>query len=145
MEFLYIHIIWKQHLQSYLTFPTIWEALITVGGLFLLYWHIIIDRNTVNSLFWASTPFFKHLRRCIQKFPDCLPGARTDNGKLSATRCSCIDILWVSRVSFAVVTLCVASQRVIPKVSPYFFIDSVRKLLDTPSHVIFLNEGIFFG
>jgi hypothetical protein len=36
-------------------------------------------------------------------------------------------------VSFAVVILCVASQRVIPKVSVYFFIDSVRKLLDTPS------------
>jgi hypothetical protein len=30
-------------------------------------------------------------------------------------------------VSFAVITLCVAFQRV------YFFIDSVRKLLDTPS------------
>jgi hypothetical protein len=35
-------------------------------------------------------------------------------------------------VSFAAITLCVASQRVIPKVSVYFVIDSVRKLLDTP-------------
>jgi hypothetical protein len=32
--------------------------------------------------------------------------------QLSATRCSCIAILWVSLVSFAVITLCVASQRV---------------------------------
>jgi hypothetical protein len=32
--------------------------------------------------------------------------------QLSATRCSCIAILWVSLVSFAAVTLFVASQRV---------------------------------
>jgi hypothetical protein len=29
----------------------------------------------------------------VQKFPDWPPGARTANGKLSATRCSCIAIL----------------------------------------------------
>jgi hypothetical protein len=34
-------------------------------------------------------------------------------------------------VSFAAITLCVASQRVIPKVSVYFLIESVRELLDT--------------
>jgi hypothetical protein len=32
--------------------------------------------------------------------------------QLSATRCSCIAILWVSLVNFAAITLCVASQRV---------------------------------
>jgi hypothetical protein len=37
-------------------------------------------------------------------------------------------------VSFAAITLCVSSQRVIPKVSVYFVIDLVRKLLDTPSY-----------
>jgi hypothetical protein len=36
-------------------------------------------------------------------------------------------------VSFAAITLRVASQRVIPNVSVYFVIDPVRKLLDTPS------------
>jgi hypothetical protein len=51
--------------------------------------------------------------------------------QLSATRCSCIAILCVSLVSFAAITLCVASQRVFIVV--YFVIDSVRKLLDTPS------------
>jgi hypothetical protein len=35
-------------------------------------------------------------------------------------------------VSFAAITLCVASQRVFIVVSVYFVIDSVRKLLDTP-------------
>jgi hypothetical protein len=37
-------------------------------------------------------------------------------------------------VSFVAVTLLVASRRVIPKVSVYYVIDSVRKLLDTTSH-----------
>jgi hypothetical protein len=32
--------------------------------------------------------------------------------QLYATRCSCIAILWVSLVSFAAITLCVASQQV---------------------------------
>jgi hypothetical protein len=38
-------------------------------------------------------------------------------------------------VSFATITLCIASQRVIQKVSMYFVIDSVRKLLNIPSYV----------
>jgi hypothetical protein len=50
--------------------------------------------------------------------------------QLSAIRCSCIAVFWVSLVSFAAITLCVASQRVFIVV--YFVIDSVRKLLDTP-------------
>jgi hypothetical protein len=54
--------------------------------------------------------------------------------QLSATRCRCIAILWVSLVSFAAVTLCVAFQRGFIVVSVYFLIDSVRKLLDTPSY-----------
>jgi hypothetical protein len=55
--------------------------------------------------------------------------------QLSATRCSCIAILWDSLVSFAAITLCVSSQRVcIIIVVVYFVIDSVRKLLDTPSY-----------
>jgi hypothetical protein len=52
----------------------------------------------------------------------------------SATRCSCIAILWASLVSFAVITHFVASERVFIVVSLYFVIDSVRKLLDTPSY-----------
>jgi hypothetical protein len=52
--------------------------------------------------------------------------------KLSVARCSCIAILWVSLASFAAITICVASQRVF--IFVYFVIDSVRKLLDTPSY-----------
>jgi hypothetical protein len=54
--------------------------------------------------------------------------------QLSATRCSCIAVLSQSS-EFAVTTLCVASQRVIPKVSVYFVIVSVRKLLNTTSYI----------
>jgi hypothetical protein len=37
-------------------------------------------------------------------------------------------------VNFAAITLCVASQQVFIVVRVYFVIDSVRKLLDTPSY-----------
>jgi hypothetical protein len=72
------------------------------------------------------------VRGCIQKFPDWQSGSRTANDTTLCTRCSCIAILWVSLVSFAATALCVASQRVFIVV--YFIIDSVRKLLDTPSN-----------
>jgi hypothetical protein len=55
--------------------------------------------------------------------------------QLSAARCSCIAILWVSLVSFTAITLCIVSQQVFIFVSVYFDIDSVRKLLDTPLYV----------
>jgi hypothetical protein len=62
--------------------------------------------------------------------------------QLSATICSCIATLRVSLVSFAVLTFCVASQRVTTKVSVYFVIDSVRKLLDTLSYSMMMGQQI---
>jgi hypothetical protein len=44
-------------------------------------------------------------------------------------------------VSFAAVTLCVASQRAFIVVVVDFVMDSVRKLLDTPSHYAFVSWG----
>jgi len=68
--------------------------------------------------------------------------------QLSTTRCSCIAILWVSLVSFTAIPsvllpseclllllFCVVFQRVFVVVIVYFVIDSVRKLLDTPSYL----------
>jgi hypothetical protein len=69
------------------------------------------------------------VRGCIQKFPTGRLERELQMVQLSATRCSCIAILWVSLVSFTAITLCVASQRVFMVV--YFVIESVRKLLDT--------------
>jgi len=43
-------------------------------------------------------------------------------------------------VSFAAITLCVASQRVVIVVSVYFVIDSVRKLSVTPSYGIMTSQ-----
>jgi len=40
--------------------------------------------------------------------------------QLSATRCSCIALLWVSLVSFAAITLCVASRPVFIVAVVYF-------------------------
>jgi hypothetical protein len=54
--------------------------------------------------------------------------------QLSAISCSGIAILWVSVVSFAAITICVASHSVFIVVAVYFVVDSVRKLLDTPSY-----------
>jgi hypothetical protein len=54
--------------------------------------------------------------------------------QLSATRCSCIAILWVILVSSATITLYVSSQRVFIVVVVYFVVDSVRKLLDISSY-----------
>jgi hypothetical protein len=53
--------------------------------------------------------------------------------------------LWVSLLNSVAINLCVASQRVIPKVSLCFVIDSVRKLLDTPSYFLFIYLLISFG
>jgi hypothetical protein len=70
--------------------------------------------------------------------------------QLSAIKCSCVAVLLVSLVGFAVITLCVASQRVFIVVSVYFVVDSVRKLLDTSSFMftscllLALFKGVFF-
>jgi hypothetical protein len=46
-------------------------------------------------------------------------------------------------VSFATITLCITSQRVIAKVSVHFVIDSVRKLSGTASHLNMIQEGMW--
>jgi hypothetical protein len=71
---------------------------------------------------------------CIKISRTCRLERELQTVRLSATRCSCIAILWVSLVSFATINLCVVSQRVIIVV--YFVIDSFRKILDTPSYNI---------
>jgi hypothetical protein len=72
-------------------------------------------------------------RGCIQKFPDWPPGARAANG---TALCHYMQVhrYFVSQSSsFAAIIFCVSSQRVFTVVSVYFFNDSVRKPLDTPS------------
>jgi hypothetical protein len=47
-------------------------------------------------------------------------------------------------VSYSAITLCAVSQRVFTVVSVYFVIDSVRKLLDTPSYVEISATDLLF-
>jgi hypothetical protein len=74
---------------------------------------------------------------CMRVYPKSFLTGRVEGElqmvQFSATRCSFIAILLVSLVSSATITFCVASQRVFVVV--YFFNDSVRKLLDTPSYI----------
>jgi hypothetical protein len=56
---------------------------------------------------------------------------------------ACIAILLVSLVTFATITLCVASQRVFIVVV-YFVIASVRKLLDTHSYLWTISYRILY-
>jgi hypothetical protein len=112
-------------------------------------WHISgsirfypIYRSPDGLWFWAilieKDSHLERVRECTQKFLDWPPGARTANGTVLYTSCSYIPILWVILVSFAAINLCVASQRVfIVDVVVYFVIDSVQKLLDTPSYFTF--------
>jgi hypothetical protein len=79
---------------------------------------------------------YPEVRGCIQKFPDWMPGARPANGTALCRWMQLYrySVSQVSLVSFAAITLCVASQRMFIVV--YFVIDSVRKLLDTPSYCV---------
>jgi hypothetical protein len=68
--------------------------------------------------------------------------------QLSATRYSYIAILWVSLMSSAAMTLCVASQLVflllllLLLLLSFFVIDSFRKLFYTPSYITFFDRAI---
>jgi hypothetical protein len=74
---------------------------------------LFISSAAVPSCIMCSRLVYSIMPGCIQKFPDWPPGTRElKMVQLSAKRCSCIAILWVSLVSFATITLCVTSQRV---------------------------------
>jgi hypothetical protein len=54
--------------------------------------------------------------------------------QLSTTRCSYIAILWVSLVSFAAITLCIASQPVFVVISVYFVMNQSGNFWILPVH-----------
>jgi hypothetical protein len=93
-------------------------------------------------MLWTSlhSPVVSAYEGVSKGFRTGLPEQELLMVQLSATRCSCIAVLLVSLVSFAAITLCIASQRVFIVVSLYFVIDSVRKLLDTPLYAAVKNR-----
>jgi hypothetical protein len=104
---------------------------------------VLTWREHIKSC-WILFTQHKYLKHRYRKYEGVSKSFRTGRlerklqmVQLSATRRSCIAILWVSLVYFAAIFLCVASHRVIPKVRVYFFIDSVRKRLDTSSYIFY--------
>jgi hypothetical protein len=72
-----------------------------------------------SSYLVVETPV--RIYECVSKsFRTGRPERELQMVQLSVTRCDCIAILWVSLVSFAAITLCVASQRVFIVVGVYF-------------------------
>jgi hypothetical protein len=97
------------------------------------------NRVLVRGKFKIPTRPIKNVHWLLTKYEVISKSFRTGSlerelqmVQLSATRCSFIAILWVSLVSFAAIILRVASERMFVVV--YFVIDSVRKLLNTPSY-----------
>jgi hypothetical protein len=84
-------------------------------------WNYLITYEGVSKSFWTG-----HLEWELQMV------------QLSASRCNRIAILWVSLVSFNAISLCGGSQWVFV-VLVHFVIDSVQKLLDTPSYPSKMN------
>jgi hypothetical protein len=88
----------------------------------------------------STTPWRRNLnltKHCTIKFGDTRVYPKVSGLTTWSENCkwyNCIAILWVSLVSFAAITLCVAYQRVFIVVSVYFVIDQVRKHLNTPSY-----------
>jgi hypothetical protein len=76
--------------------------------------------QVMKLLIMQSSPASRHILSLRSKYECVSKSFRTGClerelhvVQLSATRCSCIAILWVSLVSFAAIILCVASQRVL--------------------------------
>jgi hypothetical protein len=121
------------------TFPTL-PGYFSNQMIFLLY------LSTVASVTNSFEPDCPYIYESLSKnFWTGLLERELQMVQPSATRCSCIAVLWVSLVSFAAITLCIVSQRVFIVVV-YFVIDSVRKLLDTPSYSdLFWNSHRFWN
>jgi hypothetical protein len=76
--------------------------------------HVEMQGRALRAQFWSWNPLaYKGVSKSFQT--GCLE-QELQMVQLSATKCSCITILWVSLVISATITLCVASQWKIPKV-----------------------------
>jgi hypothetical protein len=97
------------------------------------YYRLAVHKICICIFIWKISSLSQFCTFFLFKYEGVSKTFRTgrlDQGlqivQLSATRCNCIDISWVSLVSFATVTLRIASQRVFIAVNVYFVIDSVR-------------------
>jgi hypothetical protein len=98
-----------------------------------------VQNETIVHVFWTWIRHPEVTQTMVSAYEGVSKSFRTGRlqrelqmVQLSATRCSYIAIFWVSLVSFAAITLCVASQRVCVVKAHIFVIGWVRKLLDIP-------------
>jgi hypothetical protein len=87
--------------------------------------HGNLTQKTENCIVFVS-------RRVYPKFFGLAAWSENCKWHSSLPRGAVVSLFWVSLVSFAAINLCVISQRAFVVVV-YVVIDSVRKLLDTPS------------
>jgi hypothetical protein len=85
------------------------------------------DERATGTNSWVPEPVYEGVYKSFRT--GHLERGEVQTAQPSATRCSCIAILWLSLVSSAVIILCVACCK------RNFVIDSVRKLSDTPSYM----------
>jgi hypothetical protein len=71
-----------------------------------------LPENMKIYVYWNSPPKKSVYEGVSKSFRTGRPARELQMVKLSATRCSCIAILWVTLVSFATITLCVTFQLV---------------------------------
>jgi hypothetical protein len=75
--------------------------------------HLKRHKHALINLHSYYTKYFRvsfYKQGCIQSFQTGYLEQELEMVQLSATRCNCIAILWVSLVNFATITLCVASR-----------------------------------
>jgi len=81
-------------------------------------------QNSVSYALPSTAPWRREGEWKYESVSKSFPTGRLERKlqteQLSATRCGCIAIMRVSLVSFAAITLFIASQRVIPKVKRIF-------------------------
>jgi hypothetical protein len=75
-----------------------------------------------------------HVRRCIQKFPDWLPGARTASGIALCHLLQLYRYFMSQSSEFCRHNPCLSTSNA--KGKHIFRYDSVRKSVDTPSYVV---------
>jgi hypothetical protein len=121
----------RQTRPAYATLDIHWEFWVFHGD-GISSW-VLHPEDGGSMIFWNVGILPEQYESVSKSFGTGGPEREQQMVHISANRCSCIAISWVSLMSFTATTLCVAFQRVFIVVV-YFVTGSVRKLLDTTSY-----------
>jgi hypothetical protein len=92
---------WNNINLGYIRYPATCREVVSVNGTILSIYHSSMNSEP-QALYGGVS----------KNFPNWPPERELQMVQLSASRCSCMAILWVSIVSLAAITLCVTFQRV---------------------------------